>query len=86
MYVLDTNVISELRQDKPTRSLDGHTWAANKSAILGAVMHFFESAFGSRCDDRSDGTLCAVRQLRSHAFRLMACSIAWRRIALMRVW
>ena len=32
MYVLDTNVISELRQGKPKQSIEVRTWAANKAA------------------------------------------------------
>ena len=32
MYVLDTNVISELRQGKPKQSLEVRTWAADKAA------------------------------------------------------
>jgi predicted nucleic acid-binding protein len=30
MYVLDTNVISELRQGKPNQSIDVRAWAADK--------------------------------------------------------
>ncbi len=32
MYVLDANVISELRQDKPKQSREVRAWAANKVA------------------------------------------------------
>lgn len=32
MYVLDTNVISELRQGKPNQSLEVRAWAASKPA------------------------------------------------------
>ncbi|MFM9969242.1 MAG: hypothetical protein ACKVQK_12700 [Burkholderiales bacterium] len=38
MYLLDTNVISELRQGKPKQSPEVRAWAARHAAILCAAL------------------------------------------------